>query len=423
MLDISLLVAMLDRKNFNLLTPYIPKGGEVLSPASNDVLLWLRNFYNRNPERTGLTVRELQSYIKVRAANQDPERLEVTLELVGRLNRTPQANSFSLLETLVERVAAGEAGAALASYERGDEVDVVQALGDILDRAKNALGGIGSHFDEVDIEEALQADEGTHNFKLKGLKLLEDHISFMGIGDSFGFAGRPDSGKTSTLCRLITSSAEGVLKMFGEGRPIVIMINEGNIRNWKTRLYQSALQCTARELKTYAQEGTLTKLFEEATGVPHTYIQLKNISGWSTRDVENFTERTRAGFRVIDMLEHIEMPGVFDKVERIASLWEWVRMVNLKQDGCSLSTIQINAEGANVMYPDFEALNYSKTAVQAATDVLIMMGDQRGRVGMENIRGFSTPKNKRKVEGMTGYAKGQAIFHPDTCTFEEGIES
>lgn len=421
MLDIPLLQAMLSRPNFELLTPYIPKGGEILSPASNDVLLWLRNFYQKNPDRQGLSVQDLSSYIKVRAANADPDRLGLTLDLVSRLSRTQNTNSFSLLEALVERVAAGNMGAALAAYERGDEVNVIDTLEDILDKAKAALGGIGSHFDEVDIESVLNTDSSAYSFKLRGLQLLEDHVSHVGIGDSLGFAGRPDSGKTSSLARIITKSAVGIQDLFGPDRPIAILINEGHIRNWKTRLYQAALECTLSELAAYSKSGQLNNLFQEATGVLPSYIQLKNITGWTNRDVENFTERTKAGFRVIDMLEHIEVPGIYDKVERIAALWEWVRVANLKQDGISLSTIQISAEGANVLYPDLEVLNYSKTAVQAAVDLLIMMGDQRGRAGMENLRGFSTPKNKRKVEGMPGYAKGQAFFDADTCTFNEGV--
>lgn len=420
MLDIPLLNAMLDRRNFELLAPYIPKGGEVLSAASNDVLLWVTNFYKRNPERTGLSVQDLSSYIKVRAANADPDRLGLTLDLVDRLNRTYDVSSFSLLEALVERVAAGQVGAALAAYERGEEVDVIQSLEQVLEEAQNALGGIGSHFDEVDLEDVLTNREG---FKLRGLRLFEDHVDLIGKGDSIAFAGRPDSGKTSALCRIITSSAQGVSEYFGPDRPIAIMINEGHINNWKTRLYQAALGCTLRELAAYAKEKTLADRFLEATGVPHNYIQLKNITGWTSRDVANFTDRTRAGFRIIDMLEHIEIPGVFDKVERISQLWEWIRVTNLKQDGVSLATIQIGKDGANNLYPDMEELNYSKTAVQAAVDLLIMMGDQRNRSGMEDIRGFSAPKNKRKVEGMPGYFKGQAVFHPDTCTFNEGEES
>ena len=72
-----------------------------------------------------------------------------------------------------------------------------------------------------------------------------------------------------------------------------------------------------------------------------------------------------------------------------------------------------------MLYPGYGALKDSKTSVQGAVDIMLMMG-KLNDPSMAGLRGISTVKNKFNLPGKPETVQGDVIFVPDTCQFLDG---
>lgn len=91
----------------------------------------------------------------------------------------------------------------------------------------------------------------------------------------------------------------------------------------------------------------------------------------------------------------------------------------VRHDFVGFGTSQISADGDDQLYPGYGALKDSKTGVQGAVDVMIMMGALNSP-DMASLRGFGTPKNKRQVSGKPSCVQAQVYFDSEKCQFEDG---
>lgn len=72
-----------------------------------------------------------------------------------------------------------------------------------------------------------------------------------------------------------------------------------------------------------------------------------------------------------------------------------------------------------MLYPPYSALKDSKTGIQGATDLILMMG-ALDNPEAQSLRGLSTPKNKFCPPGKKSYAQGEVYFDGTRCVFNDG---
>ena len=146
--------------------------------------------------------------------------------------------------------------------------------------------------------------------------------------------------------------------------------------------------------------------------------------GASLAQVEQVVEAVRPAVVVFDMLANFRMGGTAagaNKADVVEQMWQAVREMAVQHDFIALSTVQISVEGGNMLYPPYSALKDSKTGVQGATDIILMMGSM-DNPAQQAIRGLSTPKNKFAVAAKQSYVMGEVAFDGARCTFNDGAE-
>jgi len=114
--------------------------------------------------------------------------------------------------------------------------------------------------------------------------------------------------------------------------------------------------------------------------------------------------------------------GGGNKTDEVEEKWIQLREMAVRHDFIHFGTIQVSAQdGDNVLYPPYGALKDSKTGVQGAADVILMMGALNDPK-MQSLRGLSTPKNKFALPGKQSHVQGEVYFDAANCQFRDGAE-
>lgn len=221
---------------------------------------------------------------------------------------------------------------------------------------------------------------------------------------------------TTWLSYLIPKACPSINRLYNGERGVLWLVNEGRADKILPRIYQGALGCTLDELYEMRHNGTLRQKFSEAIQAPDDFIKVLPFHGKTIQDLELLVQKYNPAMVVIDMVEHVGGIHLASKSETIGALWERLRTLALTYDYVSIGTAQISVEGSDNLYPTYEHLAYTKTAVQGYTDIIMMLGN-RDVEGMENIRGLSLPKNKAKVGGKTSYPRLEFMVDFDRCQF------
>lgn len=419
-MEVARLRGMLTRRGCEMITPYIAQ--EMQSPVETVIQRWIQNFFRRNPTVDEVSVDDLKRYVEMRASsNSTDEQINQILTQIDKLHGTTEDIGF-LTRLSIEQGVMGKAQAIIDRYHRGDEVDPLEELEEVIRTANNYLDLLVPPERQLSISEAFQEEFTQGGITLRGIPAIEQHVQNITAGDSLGFAGRPGIGKTSSIAAMLTASASEIREYTNDDtRKIHWLQNEGGLNKSRTRVYQSGIRKTREEILELLQggDGRLEDEFLEATGVPADYFQFTSIAGWDTVKVERYIQDHRPSFVVLDMIQHIYYKGADGEADRIKKLWEWVRLMAIRYNTIVLSTIQVGSEGANLPYPTLDMLYFSKTAVQSAVDVMLVMGFV-DKEGLEGIRYYSSVKNKRKVTDMPEFFKAQAHVDLDRCVFDGG---
>lgn len=320
-----------------------------------------------------------------------------------------------ILSSIAEHDVAHTAFDIVSSYNDGDDVDVAQELGQLLDRYKLVVGTekmpeVGENIDSI--LDDLEDDEGVH----WRLQCINDAMRPLKGGDFGIIAARPDQGKTSFLASELSYMAS----QLPEGRPILWLNNEGNGSGIQLRVKQAALGATVDELVQMKDDGTLYDKYYEAVGGENR-VRVMNIHGYNTGQVEALVESISPGIIVFDMLDNVRGFGDAARNDlKLELMYQWGRELGVKYDAIGLATSQISADGANLQYPGMSLLKDSKTGKQGACDFQIMIGSLESKPEeYGSVRWVSAPKNKlRRLKGK--HLNHRVSFNRDKALFKDG---
>ncbi|BEQ12871.1 putative DNA helicase [Pseudomonas phage Ep4] len=418
-MDINILAALRERSKFRQLRPAVPDS--LLGQETVAMLAWFDAYYKAFPEKDYVELDSLRSLFTLRAGSTtSPEQLTVMRMLMTRLEEPVDPEVLKgISQQLYERDFAGRAAALLNKYEAGDEIDISYELNRMASENMRRQSSVSpSSYIDAPIEDILADFSEDRGLKLPTLALQTTIAGLQG-GDSIAVAGRPDKGKTSFLAATLAGFAPQLRGLGLAGRPMLWLNNEGSGRRIIPRIYQAALGIEFQEMVQLSNEGKLKDLYLQA--VDGQDIRVKDAHGSSLGQLEQIIEDMNPCVVVFDMLGNFRAPKSEggNKTDGLEAMWQQAREMAVRHDFVAMPTIQISADGDNQLYPPYSALKDSKTGVQGACDVILMMG-ALNQVERDTVRGFSTPKNKRQMPGRPSNVQSQVFFDAPRCRFEDG---
>lgn len=269
MSDNLILHALRDRRRFNTLRAAVPD--DMLSPDSTNMLAWFSLYFNTYPEAERIDVPTLQALIKLRAdPAAGPDAVAIVQHMAGELEHEPPVDAIAgISNTLRERDLSGRAGALLAAYNRGEEIDLAFELKALaLDAKREMQAGGVSQWADGNILDYLRddADEGGLLLDAFG-DILTRSLKGLRPGHNVAVVAPTDKGKTSLLCRLAASWAKQRREAFlADGRPILYLVNEGQAERITTRMWQTALDCSREQMYAWGNDNSLNQRYETVIG-------------------------------------------------------------------------------------------------------------------------------------------------------------
>lgn len=421
-MDSLLLHALASKQRYRSLSHAVPTG--MISVDTQVMLAWYGAYFSAFPEREFVHVDELISFVRLRSAHASPEQVQITLQLCESLRRpVDEASIHSILGQLHELDLSGRAGALISRYNAGEEVNLAYELQRLSGTAVRAISqSAPDDYIDTPIHELLSEIDNDAGIKFRRLALLRENIAGIAGGASIAIAARPDKGKTSFIASVITDWAGQLADVFGPDRPILWLNNEGSGKRIIPRVYQAALGATLNEIIQLSNAGELIPRYTAAVGGTADCIRVKDMHGASLAQVEQVVEACRPAVIVFDMIANFRLGGAVNgsnKADAVEQMWQEVREMAVRHDFIALSTVQISAEGGNLLYPPYSALKDSKTGIQGATDIIMMLGSL-DNPQMQSVRGLSTPKNKFSQSGKQSYVQGECYFDGSKCVFTDG---
>lgn len=418
MLDKLLLSVLRERGKFATLRHSVPV--DALSTATSYMLKAYESYFTAFPESDYVDLEALGTHVRLKTGS-SPEQMaafEALCEQLSEYQPTKQARE-GIVDQLVELDTAGRANLIMQRFDNGEEIDVIYELGKLAESARRSRGqsSVTDYIDTDVVDIMAKTDEG-HGFKFP-LLCLQDCIRVLLPGDSVAIAARPDSGKTSFIAYNLVRMAETAHRLY-PGRPILWFNNEGQGENIIPRIYQTALEVTLPELAELGKDrAKLHKAYEKAIKAPPNIIRVKDMHGATLAKAEQVIEAMNPCMVIWDMLGNFKLStydSTSNKASQVEQLWQEVRELAVRYNFVSFATVQVSADGKNDLFPPLDALKDSKTGIQGATDVIIMVGSVDDP-SLESRRGISTPKNKRQIAGRPSHCRAQVHFYKDKCVF------
>jgi hypothetical protein len=421
-MDSLILSALATKQRFNSLKHVIPAG--MLAPDTSAMLQWYSAYYSAFPERAEVDFDELQSLVRLRSGSASPESIQITLHLIDQLRKRPDDTALNgILGQLYELDLSGRAAALIERYQRGDEVDLAYEMSRLSQQAvRSKASATPDDYIRTGIDALLSEVSNDQGLKFRRIAALRDHILGLSGGASIAIAARPDKGKTSFISSILTDFAPQVVQMYGAERPILWLNNEGSGKRIIPRIYQAALGKDLNEIISMSNAGELVQAYTDAIGGIPDLIRVKDMHGASLAQIEQVIEAQRPSIVVADMLGNFRLSSAAvggNKADAVEQIWQEWRELMVRHDCIGLATVQISVEGGNMLYPPYSALKDSKTGIQGATDVILMMGSL-DNPDAQTIRGLSSPKNKFAAPGKPSCFQSELYFDGARCVFNDG---
>ncbi|AXY82056.1 hypothetical protein HOU72_gp31 [Pectobacterium phage Khlen] len=418
-MDRLLLAVLKDRSKFRQLRGAVPD--DLVGQETISMLAWYQAYFQAFPDKDKVDTESLRSLFNLRVGNTIDENQRAIMGMLFRKLDEPvdQHEVEGITAQLFERDFKGKAAALINRYDNGDEIDLTFELNRLAhENMRRTSASSPASYIDAPIADILNDFQGDRGLKLV-TQLLRSSVGGLQGGDSIAVAGRPDKGKTSLLAANLVNFAPQLAGMDWSGRPMLWLNNEGSGRRIIPRIYQAALKCTFAEMVAKSNAGTLVQEYTDAMHGER--ILVKDMHGSTLGQIEQVIEELNPCVVVFDMLANFRMPGTGggNKTDALEQMWQETREMAVRHDFVAMPTVQISADGDDQMYPPYSALKDSKTGIQGATDVILMMGALNS-IEMDTVRGFSTPKNKRQMQGTPSNTPGQVFFDKERCEFSDG---
>jgi replicative DNA helicase len=411
-LDLTLLRILKHKDNYDRIVPNLP--ANALDPKTMAVLKDFGTFLSD----TGHPVVKIgafkTAFFNFYHKGLSAEQAQFYDKMLDKCEKDVDAATTRMMANrLIELGFATDVGNLASDYHRGEEVDIINSVGNKHDQAKvNIMTGETDKLYVTDnIGELLNEDKDLSGLRFQ-LSCLRDGLRPLRSGDLVIVAGRPDTGKTS----FITSELVGIVDSLQEDDIVLWFNNEGEGNRILKRAYQSFLRSDIDELLQKQSAGVLADEYKNAGG---SRLRIVDCHDWDSTMVEQVIADTTPKLVIFDMIDNIEFKGNMRKGhdqrtdQILEAQYQWARKLGVKYGHPVIATSQISAEveqqAETQCWPPMHALKDSKTGKQGAADLMIMIGKSADPL-CANDRYISTPKNKLGRGNGSNYIRQQVNF-------------
>lgn len=312
----------------------------------------------------------------------------------------------------------------IEKWRAGDEVELGEALRHAVEDFDKALHRkvktplVELAWDDMIAEET--NDVGLH----WRLNALRQSTRALRPGDFGIIAMRPDRGKTTLVASEVTYMAPQLRELYpDDDRPVVWFNNEGPGRRIVSRLRQSALGMSVREVVELGPEEAKRR-YVEALGGRENQIRVIDVHGYGSYDVEELIRKHRPGLVVFDMIDNLRFSGATmnggERTDQVLeSMYGAAREWCVKYEMVGFATSQLPADAEGVKFPTQAQLKDSRTGKQGACDFILVGGVDNNQ---PNTRYLSFTKNKIKREGAKYTPNAAYYFDADRGRLIEPAE-
>lgn len=397
----------------------------MLAPDTVALLGWVDLYYSTYQDHAEVRPDAFDSMVNLRAGATPKEQLDILRHMFRTVQQVPDDSVIGVVRTLNELAYSGEVAALTARYQAGDEVDFVAEMKSLQRKYGDGAAVQDSlmEWESGSVDDILAHTDESGGLKLNVFEQLQSNIRGCRGGDCIAVAAPVDAGKTSLLASIVVGFAEQMQQqpdIYGT-RPILWLVNESLAARTVPRIYQAATHWTLQEIRERHELGEFAPAYLKKVGA-YDRIRVKNAHSLSMAQIATLIEEMNPAVLVIDMVANIRGGTMETEHQNLESKWQELRVLGCEHDCIMLGTMQLSAEGYDLLYPPLTAMKQSKIGVQGALDLAIMMGrlDPSTRPDAQSMRGISTPKNKMGLSGCESYLQFQVEFRGGRCQFLEG---
>jgi hypothetical protein len=418
--DILILKALGNRQRFKGLRAAVPVG--MISPDTQAMLAWYELYFSSFPEHDNILVDELISLVRLRSGNADANSIGLMVHLCDQLRVPIDADSLrGIVGQLHELDLSGRAGNLVSRYNNGEEVSLAYELQMLAAQAKRAMSdGSKPNWAYKRIHEYLLEDSDEGGLQWNMFPQLQHALKGIHTGDNVAVAAPTDQGKSSLMCKIAVGFQEQAKVLYPD-RPFLYLVNEGTDSRIQMRLYQTAVALQRDEMLAMSPDE-LEARYCAVVGHREA-IKAVNIHGKSVAQVSNIIESLNPHTVITDMTGRIRATsnksGGGNDINQLEEVWNDFRELAVIYDFAHIGSVQVSAEGFNMLYPPVSALQNSKTGIQATLDLILMMGALQNPAA-QGLRGISTPKNKLAKSNVPGYNQFECYFEPKINLWQTG---
>ena len=397
----------------------------MLAPDTVALLSWINLYFNTFTEQEYVDFDKMHTLLGLRKGDMTADELSTLKAMMRNVQSIPDTDAAQTVAMVSELAYSGEVAAITRRYQAGDEVDFVQEMRQLQRKYSDSQSAQSTllKWEDRDIGDILSDNDEEGGLRFTSLPQLANTIRGLRGGDCVAVAAPVDAGKTSLLSVIATDFAEQMHKdkeMYGD-RPILWLVNESLASRTVPRIYQAATHLTLQQIREQHDKGEFAGKYLEKVGDAKR-IRVKDAHSITMAQISTLLEEMRPAVLVVDMVANIKGGSADSEHQALEAKWQDLRVLGCEYDCIIVGTMQLSAEGYNMLYPPMTALKQSKIGVQGALDLLIMMGrlNAQEQPMMHNIRGISTPKNKLGRSGSTSLHQFEVEFNGGTCKFVTG---
>lgn len=420
-MDAVIIRAMTHKKVFDRLRKSIP--GSMLAPDTNAMLSWVALYWSTYPDDAEVSWASFNRMLELRGASLSPEDKAALRLLVQQVQKVSDAEAADTVRMLAELAYSGEVAAINQRYQEGDDIDLMTELKNLQRKYGETVKTQDSllQWENRNVDDILEANEEAGGLKFRFLPQLKDDIRGARGGDCIAVAAPVDAGKTSLLSCIAVDWAEQMVadnETYGQ-RPILWLVNESLASRTVPRVYQAATGWTLGAIKEHHKAGEFAPKYLAKVG-EWDRIRVKDAHSITMAQIASLMEEFKPAVVIVDMVANIKGGTMETEHQNLEAKWQELRVLGCEHDAVMVGTMQMSAEGYDLLYPPLTALKQSKIGVQGALDLALFMGrlDPQSKPEYIDIRGISTPKNKMPMSGKSSAHQFEVVFHGGTCQFE-----
>lgn len=422
-MDALIVRALCRRKQFQRLREHIP--GSMLAPDTTALLSWLALYWQTYTDSDEVNWDSMNTLVNLRGQGTPPEQLATLRAMIRQVQSVPEAEIAGTVKMISELAFSGEVAALTKQYQDGAEVDFFQEMKQLqrkyaeTNQAQDSL----LTWENRDVDAILEDNDEAGGLLFRSFPELRTGVRGARGGDCIAFAAPVDAGKTSLLAVTAVDFAEQMHEQpekYGD-RPILWLVNESLASRTVPRIYQAATGWTLAQIRDKHKAGEFAPAYLNRVG-SFDRIRVKDAHSLSMHQIATLIEEMNPAVLIIDMVANIRGGTMETEHQNLEAKWQELRVLGCEHDCIMVGTMQMSAEGYDLLYPPMTALKQSKIGVQGALDLLIMMGrlNPQEAPDRQSLRGISTPKNKMARSGYKALHQFEVEFNGGTCRFLTG---